>query len=667
MELKLLSLKLTNFKGIKSFELIINGDDVLICGDNGTGKTSVVDAHTWLYTGKNSRNEADFDIKDTTGKIPDGGINHEVEETISFNGKKITLRKAFYEKYTKKRGSITEEFSGHITDYFIDDVPKREKDYLAFLDEMFSQKIFQILSSPLFFSKYLKGKDGDWKERRKMLTDLFGDVTDAEIIDNEPKLKELPGILNGKTPDQHKEVVKAAIKKINDNIETIGPRIDEVTKGKPDVSGLNQEQLNSQLQLAQKQLSEKQGELSRIENGEELTKKRLDLRQIEADIKQFENRHQENINTEVSKKQTERSPLSTSVAELNGEISGYEQTKRQNNAKIQSLEAELTSLRQKWAVQNAKAFEWTPPAGLSIDCCPTCEQKVSSEILEQLKKVSEEKFNLEKAAALEANVTEGKQKNQDITVLKQSNQELETKITEANTKLTELDKQIAAIDSEIEQIKLKKVDSAEYQQKATEKSKIESEISKLQDGSKDLVESVKAEIEKINSTIQAINVDIAKFTTIKDGDRRIEELRQQEKDLATQFEKYQKELFLIETFTKLEVSSLEEKINSHFKLTRWKMFETQVNGGIVECCEAMHNHVSSKKNLNTGMEINVGLDIINAIAEKLQVFLPVFIDECQSVTRPIATKGQQIKLIVSEPDKKIRVEYAQKLKEAAGL
>lgn len=101
MELKLLSLKLINFKGVKSFELVVNGENVSVYGDNATGKTTLEDSHQWLFTGKNSRNEADFDIKDTTGKIPDGGINHEVEETLSRDGRKITLRKVYYEKYTK--------------------------------------------------------------------------------------------------------------------------------------------------------------------------------------------------------------------------------------------------------------------------------------------------------------------------------------------------------------------------------------------------------------------------------------------------------------------------------------------------------------------------------------------------------------------------------------
>lgn len=661
MELKLLSLKLINFKGVKSFELVVNGENVSVYGDNATGKTTLEDSHQWLFTGKNSRNEADFDIKDTTGKIPDGGINHEVEETLSLDGRKITLRKVYYEKYTKKRGSITEEFSGHTTDYFIDDVPKQEKEYLACLDEMFSQKIFQILSSPLFFSKYLKGKDGEWKERRKVLTDLFGEVTNEEIIAGEPKLSELPGILNGKEPEQHKDIVKAAIKKINDTIETIGPRIDEVTKGKPDVSGLSLDQLNSELQLVQKQLSDKQGELSRIQNGEELTKKRLDLRQVEADITQIETKHQKDIDAEANKKRESKLPLSTSLAELNVSISGYEQIVRQNNTKIQTLENELTSLRQKWAAENAKVFEWALPSVALSDCCPTCEQKIPAELVKQLKKVSEEKFNLEKAAALESNVAEGKAKNQEIADLKKSSQDLEIKITEATAKRTETSNQIAAIDIEIEQIKQRRIDSSEHQRKLVDKSLMAAEIARLQDGSKDLVEAVKAEIEKINATIQSINVDIAKFAQIEKDDKRIEELRQQEKDMTVQFEKYQKELFLIETFTKLKVSSLEEKINSHFKLTRWKLFETQVNGGIVECCEAMHNHVSSKSNLNTGMEINVGLDIINAISEKLRVFIPVFIDGCESITRPITTKGQQIKLVVSEADKKLRVERVQKL------
>ena len=55
MEIKILKIKIENFKKVKQFELELNGDNVNISGDNETGKTTLVDAFTWCLFGKNSQ------------------------------------------------------------------------------------------------------------------------------------------------------------------------------------------------------------------------------------------------------------------------------------------------------------------------------------------------------------------------------------------------------------------------------------------------------------------------------------------------------------------------------------------------------------------------------------------------------------------------------------
>ena len=45
--MKLTKLELLNFKGLKSFAINLNGD-VVIRGDNATGKTTVFDSVCWL-------------------------------------------------------------------------------------------------------------------------------------------------------------------------------------------------------------------------------------------------------------------------------------------------------------------------------------------------------------------------------------------------------------------------------------------------------------------------------------------------------------------------------------------------------------------------------------------------------------------------------------------
>ena len=50
------------------------------------------------------------------------------------DGQQVTFAKDFYEKFTKKKGSATEEFTGHNTDYYIDNVKSKQKDYNAAIE-----------------------------------------------------------------------------------------------------------------------------------------------------------------------------------------------------------------------------------------------------------------------------------------------------------------------------------------------------------------------------------------------------------------------------------------------------------------------------------------------------------------------------------------------------
>lgn len=88
--------------------------------------------------------------------------------------------------------------------------------------------------------------------------------------------------------------------------------------------------------------------------------------------------------------------------------------------------------------------------------------------------------------------------------------------------------------------------------------------------------------------------------------------------------------FVIENFNKLKIDTLEQKINSKFKFVNFKMFETQINGGEVECCDCLIYGVPFS-DANTASKINAGLDIINTLCEFYQVTAPIFIDNRESI------------------------------------
>jgi hypothetical protein len=123
-------------------------------------------------------------------------------------------------------------------------------------------------------------------------------------------------------------------------------------------------------------------------------------------------------------------------------------------------------------------------------------------------------------------------------------------------------------------------------------------------------------------------------------------------------------LYLTEEFIRAKVQMLEGKINSKFRMARFKLFDVLVNGGVEETAETMYNGVPYSS-LNNGARINVGLDIIRTLAKHYNFYPPIFIDNRESITELVDVSPQQtISLIVSKEDKKLRVEIKEHLEEA---
>ena len=94
-----------------------------------------------------------------------------------------------------------------------------------------------------------------------------------------------------------------------------------------------------------------------------------------------------------------------------------------------------------------------------------------------------------------------------------------------------------------------------------------------------------------------------------------------------------------------------------FHLVHWKLFDEQINGGVVDCCEATVNGVPYNDGLNDGAKVNAGLDVISALSAHYGVSVPLFIDNAERVTRLVDIDTQVIRLVVSAQDKELRCEY----------
>jgi len=242
--IELVSLRLRNFKGAKSIDLDLGGRSANFYARNGGYKTTTADAYAWLLTGKDSLGRKAFELKTLENGQPVSGVDHEVEATLLVDGQEITLKKAFREVWSKKRGSAVAELTGNTTEHFWDGVPISQGDFTARLAEIADEATWRLLSDPSAFQAL------HWQERRKVLLDVCGDVSDADVIASNPELAGLPGVLGKRTLDEHRKVIASRKPQLNRELQELPARIDEVQRGLPERPELSLKQVTSGLEAA---------------------------------------------------------------------------------------------------------------------------------------------------------------------------------------------------------------------------------------------------------------------------------------------------------------------------------------------------------------------------------------------------------------------------------
>lgn len=640
--MKLTKLELLNFKGLKAFTINFNGD-VIIRGDNATGKTTVFDSVCWLLFGKDSLDRADFEIKTLDGGEPIHKVNHEVTGTFTLDeGGTVELKRVYREKYSSPRGGEV-TMTGHTTDYFVDGVPKKEKEYKEIVNSLVDENIFKLITNPLYFNETYS-----WQNRRKLLLEMCGDISDEDVIAEYSELKALTDILSGHSVDDHRKVVAAKKTAINKELDMIPVRIDEALRGKPTID-TPRDVLIQEISLATTTLETLEADKALLVNGHAVVDTRAELRDVQRRLMARESELQMEYKKQSALKSNEYDMV---VSELNNLSSKVESTKHRldtSNRDIQRIESVIDELMHQRQQVNEDAFV------MDIDeNCPTCGQKLPAEQIQVAREKAETKFNLRKSKQLEELNQSIELKQQDIENIKKRDAGLEPVETlEALIKAKELVKQ--TITDEIGQLTAPVLDDDSiYADLKAEEFMLQM---KLDESNIDHSEEI-ADIDKRIATTKEhrfnIETELNKYEEAKRIDTRVAELESQQAELAAEKSKLDEASYLMDEFVKAKVSMLEDVINSRFKLARFKMFNVMLNGNVEECCETTYKGVPYRS-MNNAARINVGLDIINALTSYFKVNAPVFIDNAEAVTDFIPVNSQTIKLIVDESEPQLVV------------
>jgi len=632
--MKLIRLNIENFKGVRALTVEPLGENLNVFGDNGTGKTTVADALFWLLFGKDSLNRADFEIKTLVDGQPVPGLSHSVEGAFDV-GERITLKRAYREVWETRRGSVDKTFAGHTTDYWINSVPVQKKEFDARIASICDEKTFRLLTDPNHFCSVMP-----WQDRRKALLALVGEVSDADVIASNPALADLPGVLEGRTVENHRKVLAARKREVNDELKALPSRIDEATRAipgaaKPDPAAL--EAARAELAALQERKAEASagGEAARLSI--ELREAENELSGIAAETERKNREAEESALAGYRRAEREKADLAASLESLLRRI-------KSTDVELERRESELKRAYAEYDREKALQF-----SGDLV--CPACSQALPEERVEDAKA----KFNESRAKRLSLMVESGK-------ALKVQVEELKKVLADMEAQRLELKVQIDAKDAELANrpespLKSAASDHPKHAELLDRCAALEDRQRLLRADWAQAMAAIDGSIRETQSRIQTLERAEADHATAERLQGRILELKAQQKALGAEAERIEGELFLTEEFVRTQVSLVTDRINERFRLARFKLFDVQVNGAIAECCEATVNGVPYGS-LNHGSRLNVGLDCIDALAEA-HGFAPfVVIDNAESVTQILPTKGQQIRLVVSAADPELRFQVA---------
>ena len=177
-QIRIRGLTLDNFKCHKHLELLFDGKDASIYGDNAAGKTSVYDGLMWLLFGKdsNGNGEKNMEIKplDSTGAVIDHEAVTAVEAELLVDGEPMVLRRTFREVWATRRGSSEAVFDGNTSEYYINGVPQKKNGFDERIRELVSEETFRLLTSVSYFAR-----DLSWQKRREVLFDMIEEAVEV--------------------------------------------------------------------------------------------------------------------------------------------------------------------------------------------------------------------------------------------------------------------------------------------------------------------------------------------------------------------------------------------------------------------------------------------------------------------------------------------------------
>ena len=630
-------------------EISFNEDITKVYGQNKAGKSSLRHAFLWLITGYDGENRMNYNLFDNTKTYtPEDSPAAVVEAIIEANGYEYSLKKTAEVGWIRRRGSNSYERKG--TDdykFFIDGVELSAGKYKEKIADLFCD--LEVLRSILDINYFLYL---DWKEQRKYLAVMAGEITDNDLTGN---YKELLEQLEKYSLSELKARISSDIKPLKDSLKSLPITIKALENNLPDIK---------EAEEAKVLIENYKGQINNIDNELQgfsdpikplIEKRNKELQEI-SDLERAINKDREIYEEKQFEKIKSISVEINSVDDENrkiDKINKNNQNDRENLLeRINILEKDLLFYGEKRNNLLDKLDKISEEEFIE-DKCSYCGQTLPEDKIESLKKVFYENIESSKKAIIKEGLSVKKcieSTNKSIETLKAQLQAIPTAICEKKdlsilqAKLAESQKNIVPF----EQTELYKSAMNTLEEKRRSVTVIpEQDNSGLISMKEHLLKQIEAESEKVGLVKER-----------KKQEDKIEEFKKQLKDTANALAEQEKLDNQIKTYEEERAKIISDRVNKFFKRCNITMMSQDKSGVWIPDCVITGIDGAIAATSNGAERILIGIDIANAFADFFNVSLPLFVDDMNLIdsSNEIKTCHQLIELIVNDSDNELRVE-----------
>ncbi|KKM75522.1 hypothetical protein LCGC14_1389370 [marine sediment metagenome] len=661
MKITLGKLLLENYKCFKGYVFDPGHKNVTIRGRNGSGKTTLYDGFLEALFGKCSDGRTDYKRRPLdANNQPTKEVIVVTECTLNIDGQDQVFRTEQHEKLQGDRAI------GYTGKYFIDGVPKLQGEYKDSVNAVITEDTFKILTDLSYFCEKMH-----WNDRRQLLMKIAGDIETPDGFD------ELLKSMGGKDISDYKAMLKSRKKGYVEQRDQIPIRIDEKQQSSESYIGTG----DTEIEL-----------IAKRENAEDAIKAIADERQYLSDS---EARRQECIEkkNDLSGKRIEReaelksdsgkelldekaqiledlgfSKLAVQarkngLASMDLDIKGTEQA-------LKSKQLALGQVRNEYiAAKDAlQLLVDTPPDPDSVEkSCYACKQELPDAIVQKTHEghIAEHAKKLQKQTALKTDLAARARKMKDeVRFLPEILDKLQCVYDEAETELAKADIDDEALTKE-SHTRGFQIDEAINNRPTPDFTKdtkwgeltvaiglCETEIGPPVNTQLAQLDAKKGHAEK---ELAELNKSLANIDQSEKDQKRIVELKSEQRDLSQSISDIDKELEEVDCYTVQESLSIELAVNDKFKDVQFRLFDYLMDGTVNDKrCDATFHGVPYS-DLSTGEQIKVGANIVNVLSEHYDVSVPLWIDHAECLTLPIETDCQTIKLFAEDGIEELEV------------